>query len=79
MTLFEAADTENDFGGVQTGEVAGGFEAESDVGTGDDDCLAGEGLGGVGKGDEFLGVDEAGEGAAGWHGCGGVGGWKLGL
>ena len=48
LALFEGADGEDDFGGVETDEVAGGFEAEAGVAAGDDDGLVGVFLGGVG-------------------------------
>lgn len=43
FAFFETSHREDDLGGMETGEVAGGFETETDVGTGHNDGLAGEG------------------------------------
>lgn len=55
--FVEVADREDEFGGAEAGEVAGGFEAEAGVGTCYDDGLGVEGGVGDRWGDEELGVD----------------------
>ena len=62
LALFDVPDGEDDFGGVEADEVAGGFEAEAGVAAGYDDGLVGVFFGGVGGGEEELGAHE-GEGA----------------
>ena len=47
LAFFEVPDREDDFGGVEADEVAGGFEAEAGVAAGYDDGLVGVFLGGV--------------------------------
>lgn len=54
---MEAADCEDDFGGVEADEVACCFEAEAGVGAGYEDGLTGEGGGGVGVGVPFVEQD----------------------
>ena len=67
LAFFEAADGENDFGGVEADEVAGCFEAEAGVAAGDDDGLVGVFLGGVGGDGEELGAHECDGGCHVWH------------
>lgn len=55
-TFVEVADREDEFGGAEAGEVAGGFEAEAGVGACHDDGLGVEGGVGDRRGDEELGV-----------------------
>lgn len=58
LAFFETSHREDDFGGGQTGEMAGGLEAKTDIGTGYDDGLAGEGGLWDGKAGEELVVEE---------------------
>ena len=58
LALFDVPDGEDDFGGVEADEVAGGFEAEAGVAAGDDDGLAGVLFGGVWGHGEELGAEE---------------------
>ena len=58
LALFDGPDGEDDFGGVEADEVAGGFEAEAGVAAGHDDGLVGVLFGGVGGRDEELGAHE---------------------
>lgn len=71
LALFEGADGEDDFGGVEADEVAGGFEAEAGVAAGDDDGLVGVFFGGVGGDGEELGAHECDGGVHVGH----LGGW----
>ena len=58
LALFEIADGEDNFGGVEADKVAGGFETEAGVAAGDDDGLVGVFFGGVGGYGEELGAHE---------------------
>ena len=58
LALFEVADGEDDFGGVEADKVAGGFETEAGVAAGDDDGLVGVFFCGVGGYGEELGAHE---------------------
>lgn len=58
LALFEVADGEDDFGGVEADKVAGGFETEAGVAAGDDDGLVGVFFSGVGGYGEELGAHE---------------------
>ena len=58
LALFEASHREDDFGGGETGEVTGGLEAETNIGTGHNDGLAGEGGLGIGEASQKLVVEE---------------------
>ena len=58
LTFFEVPDGEDDFGGVEADEVAGGFEAEAGVAAGYDDGLVGVFLCGVRGGEQELGAHE---------------------
>ena len=62
LAFFEVAHGEDDFGGVEADEVAGGFEAEAGVAAGYDDGLVGVFFGGVWGGEDELGAHE-GQGA----------------
>lgn len=58
LALFEVANCEDDFGGIETHEVAGCFETEAGVAACDNDGLTGVFLGGVGRDGEELGAQE---------------------
>lgn len=58
LALFEVADGEDNFGGVETHEVAGRFETEAGIAACDDDGLAGVLFGGVRGDGEKLGAQE---------------------
>ena len=59
LTGFEIAYGEDDASCVETDEMPGCFEAETDIGAGDDDGAVGEGLCGIRGSPEELGVDHA--------------------
>lgn len=58
VAFFEVPDGEDDFGGVEADEVAGGFEAEAGVAAGYDDGLVGVFFSGVRGCDEELRAHE---------------------
>ena len=58
LAIFEVADGEDDFGGVEADKVAGGFETKAGVAAGDDNGLVGVLFCGVGGDGEELGAHE---------------------